>query len=120
MAKAECTNHAAAYCPEISIPVLSVMEINIFNTGTSAPCRGTTNKPIITEKKNSRPRNDKNVKPNAAYAAKSSGRIVAGIVTAIDEMKLVANLFSVSTVVYELMSQFWENGLRKTSHQPEV
>ena len=55
IANAECTNQAAAYCPEISIPVLSVNEMNIFNTGTSAPCSGTTNKPMITEKKNTSP-----------------------------------------------------------------
>ncbi len=74
----------------------------------------------MIEKKNSRPLNFKKVNPKAAYAAKSSGKIVAGIVTAIEDMKLVANLFSVRTVVYELKSQFCEKGLKSTSHQPEV
>jgi hypothetical protein len=62
----------------------------------------------------------RNVNPNAAYAAKSSGKIVAGIVTANEEIKLVANLFSVKAVVYELISQFCEKGLSSTSHQPLV
>ena len=95
IANAECTNHAAAYCPEISIPVLSVNEMNIFKTGTNAPCIGTTSNPIIIEKKNSRPLKVRNVNPNAAYAANKSGKIVAGMVTANEEIKLVANLFSV-------------------------
>ena len=57
----------------------------------------TTSNPIITEKKNSRPRNFRNVNPNAAYAANRRGRTVAGIVTAKEEIKLTPNLFSVKT-----------------------
>ena len=64
--------------------------------------------------------NFRNVNPNAAYAANRRGRTVAGIVTAKEEIKLVPNLFSVKTVVYELRSQSCENGLRNTSHQPLV
>jgi hypothetical protein len=37
------------------------------------------------------------VKPNAAYAAKSKGKIVAGIVTARDEIKLLPRSLSDKT-----------------------
>jgi hypothetical protein len=92
--------------------------MNIFKTGTNAPWIGTTSNPIITEKKNSRPLKVRNVNPKAAYAANRRGKIVAGIVTANEEIKLAPNLFSVKTVEYELISQFCENGLSSTSHQP--